>query len=181
MTKTANIESIEKTTGKPWKEWVAYLENINANELPHKEIAQHVHQQLQGIVENAGWWAQGITVAYEQHTGRRLPGQRSDGTFEVAASKTVNATMDETIDKWLTLVKNKHEFDTVQVAQPPTTSRADKSRHWSCNLSDGTRINADTYPKSAEKTVFTITHIRLDSPESAAKWRAYWKTTLEKM
>ena len=181
MTKSANIETIEKTTGKPWEEWLDYFQSIGAKNLSHKDIAGHVHKELEGTLDNAGWWAQGVTVAYEQHIGRRQPGQRSNGTFEVAVSKTIGKPMDDVMARWIELIHTKTELNDVRITKPPTTSTAEKSRHWGCGLEDGTRVNADTYPKSPEKTIFTITHIRLESHEAAEKWRTYWKTIIEEV
>ncbi|OLT47888.1 hypothetical protein [Cellulosimicrobium sp. CUA-896] len=42
-----------------------------------------------------GWWAQSLTVAYEQERGMRAPGQRSDGTYEVSPSRSVAGTLPE--------------------------------------------------------------------------------------
>src|SRR4030095_5965546 len=54
-------------------------------EPPHDEIARWVGEE-HGV---GGWWAQGVTVAYEQARGLRAPRQRRGGLFEVIASKTV--------------------------------------------------------------------------------------------
>src|SRR5829696_9174556 len=72
-------------TGKRWDEWFAVLDRWGAVEQPHTEIARWVNQE-HGV---DGWWAQGVTVAYEQARGLRVPGQRRGGHFEVNASKTV--------------------------------------------------------------------------------------------
>ncbi len=93
MTRAANIPAIEKSTNIAWTEWLLFLESIGAKNLSHKEIAQHVHNKLKASHENSGWWAQGITVAYEQHIGRRKPGQTNDGFFQVAVSKTLAGTI----------------------------------------------------------------------------------------
>lgn len=181
MTKSANIESIEKTTHKPWKEWVDYLDAHGSTDLAHKEIADAVRKELSGSIENPGWWAQSIAVAYEQHIGRRLPGQQHDGTFQAAVSKTIHAPMDEVIARWIKFIENKTDANGVAMVLPASLSQAEKSRHWGCNLENGTRINADTYPKSADTTTFTLTHIRLPDAASVETWRTYWRALLEEI
>jgi len=95
MAKGVNIATIEKNTGKTWDEWLEFLEGIDAKNLTHKEIAQRIHD-----AGTPGWWTQAVTVAYEQHIGRRAPGQDNDGTFTITASKTLDGTMDEALATW---------------------------------------------------------------------------------
>lgn len=176
MTKPVNITAIEEATHTTWTEWLAFLESINAEQLPHKEIAQQVYEKLKSTQKNGGWWAQGITVAYEQYIGRRQPGQRSDGTYEVSINKTLPGTMDNVMQAWVHFVGDRKEFNDILIAKPPTTSATDKRHHWGCSLADGSRVNVDVYQKSSEKTNFTITHTKLSNQENAERWRVYWKT-----
>lgn len=178
MTKPVNIAAIEEETQRPWSEWLSYLESINAKDLPHKEIAERVYERLEAEGGNGGWWAQSITVAYEQHIGRRQPGQRSDGSYEVSVSKVMNGSMDDAMRAWQTAVKGKTEFSKVTISRPPTTTQTDKRRHWACSLADGTRVNADVYPKIAEKVSLSIVHTKLQSAADADRWRTYWKSVL---
>jgi hypothetical protein len=82
-------EVIRANTGRAWDEWFAVLDAWGAVERPHPEIARWVNQE-HGV---PGWWAQGVTVAYEQARGLRAPGQRRGGQFEVDASN--RATWDD--------------------------------------------------------------------------------------
>ena len=181
MTKAANIESIEKATGRAWAEWLAYMESIKADKLSHKEIAGHVREELKGELENGGWWAQGVTVAYEQHIGRRNPGQRSDGTYEVSATKTLGGSMDEGMEAWLGLVKGRKDFAGIAITKAPTSTQTDKRRHWACGLQDGTRVNADVSLRSSGTAMIAVTHSKLDSQNAAETWRAYWKSQLAEL
>ena len=78
-------EVIRRNTGRDWDQWFALLDEWGAAERPHPEIARWI-AEAHAV---PGWWAQGVTVAYEQARGRRVPGQRCDGDFSVSASKTV--------------------------------------------------------------------------------------------
>lgn len=176
MTKTANLETIEKATKKTWEEWLAFFKKIDAPKLSHKEIAQKVYDEI-----GDGWWAQGVTVAYEQHIGRRQPGQRSDGTYEVGANKTLNGTMDEAFAAWLKLVADKKEFNGVALEGAPTTNTTEKWRYWHAKLSDGTRLTVALNQKTPEKASFSIGHLKLASSTAAEKWRAFWKEFIEKL
>lgn len=78
-------DAVREATGKDWSEWFAILDAAGARAMPHADIAGWLSAE-QGV---PGWWTQGVTVAYEQEIGRRLPGQRADGTFTTTATKRV--------------------------------------------------------------------------------------------
>lgn len=75
-------ESLRRATGKTSAEWHAILDAAGASEWDHARIARWVATSP----NVSDWWAQGVTMSYEQHIGRRVPGQRSDGTFETSVS-----------------------------------------------------------------------------------------------
>lgn len=181
MTKPANIPAIEETTKITWSEWLKYLDGIKAKDLSHKEIANQVYEKLKGTVANASWWAQSVAVAYEQHIGRRKPGQRNDGTYEVSVAKTMTGSMDEAMQAWLKYFDNRTEFEGAAITKPPATSQTDKRSHWGCGLEDGSRVNVDVSPKTNNKVLLSITHIKLSSQAQKDKWQAYWKTELQNL
>ena len=178
MTKSSNLSAIEKTTGKPWNEWVKLLDGKDAKDLNHRQIADLAYEELKDSLENAGWWAQSVAVAYEQHTGRRAPGQRSDGTYEISVNKTVAGSLDEAMAIWLKLIKAVKDFDSVKITKPGSSTATEKYRHWSCGLEDKSRVNADAYQKAPGKVGLTITHTKLASQTAQTRWKAYWQRFL---
>lgn len=87
-------EAVERATGRRRDDWFERLDAVGAEEWKHAEIARHLAEEL-GV---HAWWAQSITVAYEQARGIRRPGQRADGTFEVAATRTLPGSTGEAPD-----------------------------------------------------------------------------------
>lgn len=144
----------------------------------HKEIALKLYHLLEGTLPNHGWWAQGITVAYEQHIGRRVPGQRADGTFEVSVSKTYNCTMDAAFTRWHELTKVSTEFNGVKLKGVPTFSETEKWRNWRVNLMDGTKIVVGINQKTAVRAGFGLAHQKLTYAEDVEAWRQYWREFL---
>src|SRR5262249_27451916 len=142
--------------------------------LSHKQIAQAVRHN--GGVTN--WWAQTIAVAYEQHIERRRPGQKSDGKYQVAVSKTIDGTLDEALRKWLGVVTGRQDFAKVAIARTPATSRSPKFRYWRCGLSDGSRVNVGISQKDQGKAVIAIGHENLTSLNQIDRWRLFWKELL---
>jgi uncharacterized protein YndB with AHSA1/START domain len=67
---------------------------LGAKENDHKTIAKHLQDDL-GVDP---WWAQAVTVRYEQERGLRVVGERADGTFEFAVQRTIRTTLEEAYD-----------------------------------------------------------------------------------
>lgn len=184
MTRPMNIDSFERATSRPWSAWVDALDRAGARGLPHAEIVPLVLADIDAsTVRNPHWWAQGITIAYEQHIGRRIPGQRGDGTFAGSVSKTYPGSMDEALTAWLALVEGRGEFLGLGVDVAPSTSTTEKWRYWRCGLEDGSKVtvtvNAVAGTGSAPgKSRVAVEHGRLPSPEAAAESKTWWRGLL---
>lgn len=162
--------AVAERTGRSWEEWFALLDAWGATARDHTEIARHLVRE-EGV---GGWWAQSITVAYEQERGMRLPGQMSDGTFSVTGSRTVAvpvqrlfaAFADEAFrDRWLPGAGLR-----VRTATEPKNFRAD----WE----GGGLLVAGFTAKGEAKSHVGIAHERLPDAEQAARTKAYWRERL---
>jgi hypothetical protein len=100
MTKNARIDAVERATGRSWDDWLSWMASIDAGQLSHHEIASALITELDGKVDNLGWWAQATAVAYEQYVGRRVPGQRPDGSFQTSVSRSMSLGMEALIGAW---------------------------------------------------------------------------------
>ncbi|WP_422739893.1 hypothetical protein ACN263_12110 [Micromonospora sp. WMMD729] len=158
-------------TGQGWADWFAVLDAASAAERTHTEIARLLMTEH----EVPGWWAQTITVGYEQARGLRSPGQRRDGRFEASASRTVavpaarlfEAVADETVRaRWLPDVEVR-----VRTATAPRRFRAD----WA---GGPTRIVVGFDAVGESKTRVNVLHEKLTGAEQAAELKAYWRDRL---
>ena len=140
-------------------------------DLTHKQIARRIVD----AGEASGWWAQSITVAYEQHIGRRAPGQDHRGEFQLSVTRVLPGTMDDAMARWLSLVAGISSFGGLAIEAGPRINSTDKWRRWGVTLADGTRVTASVNQKTAEKAGFSVTHERLESPEEVERWRLFWK------
>lgn len=160
--------TMRTASGQSHEEWFTLLDAWDAHTRPHKEIARWLVDE-HGV---KGWWAQTITVAYEQARGLREPGQRCDGDFSVSASKTINVSAEQATAafmdaelraRWLPGV-DLH----VRTARPGKSVRA----LWP----DGkTQINMGVVVKGPEKTQVSVAIEKLPDAESAAEMRALWR------
>ena len=87
---------LENGTGTSLAEWTDRLDAAGGRDLDHPGIARMLVERW----EVEGWWAQGVTVAYEQVIGRRVVGQSCDGDFSASASRTVPGTPTQVRDRW---------------------------------------------------------------------------------
>ncbi len=174
MTETSvSDKAIEKASGKTWQHWLGVFKEMGADKLAHKDIASKLYEE-HGI---SGWWAQSLTVRYEQAIGRRAPNQESNGTFTSSASKTLDMDMDQTRQWWIDLVEKQKEFRDVPL-KSSDISQTPKWRYWRGTLADETKLIITIYEKSAGKSNLGLAHEKLASKEEADEWKAYWKELL---
>ncbi|HCG55274.1 MULTISPECIES: hypothetical protein [Brevibacterium] len=179
-TKAVNVQAIENALGEPWATTRARLEVAGGSSASHKELADALYPQFDGVVEKHGWWVQGAVVAYEQEIGRRVPGQRADGTFDVAVSRTVNGDRDDVITRFAFLV-DQGPLAGVAIDGEPRTSKTDKRSFWRANLEDGTRFEAAAEPKSEGRTRLVLTISELPSAEALEDRRTHLKELLSQL
>jgi len=160
-------EAVREATGRGWEEWFAILDRGGAVERPHSEIARWLADEHR--VD--GWWAQSVTVMYEQARGLRAPGQRPDG-WEVSASKTVavpverlyEAFTDEQLrERWLPNAEMS-----LRTATAPKSARYD----WE---EGSTRVVVGFDAKGDDKSVVALAHQKLPDADTAEAMKAYWR------
>jgi hypothetical protein len=142
-------------TGKPAAEWFAILDELGATGWAHARIAAHLVAEH----EVAPWWAQGITVRYEQERGLRLPGQQADGTFSVSVSRSLLGGQLELLDLGV------ERFAGYAGGTPEAVSRsiAHPTARW--RLGGGDALLLSVGPPASGKCRVTLTQSRLRLPE----------------
>lgn len=143
-------EALRQATGRGREEWRAHLLETGAREWDHARIARHL-VEVEGV---DGWWAQGITVDFEQAHQGRLPGQQKDGTFSVSVTRTLPAARLEALDAVTTAVTARH-------GEPHSANRAARYPVVRWRLDDGTRLSATAQPEKATGTPVSLTRERL--------------------
>lgn len=165
-------EAVRRETGRGWDGWFAVLDDWGAIDRRHGEIARWL------VAEHAlgGWWAQGVTVRYEQARGLRLPGQQSDGLFAAGVTRTFAVPVErlfeafaeeELRERWLP----GDRLD-VTTAHPGRTLRA----RWE---DSATRIAVEFTSKGEAKSAAALSHHRLPDPETGERMKAYWRERLD--
>lgn len=173
MVTNPRIAPIERATNRSWDEWLTFLDAVGAKDLTHKDIAAKVYEELEGTMDPAGWWAQSVAVAYEHHIGRRIPGQRSDGTFQLSVSRSTTLGLEELMAKWSEFASTN---ETVQefLAERPRTSGSDRRITWRAKTVDGSSVVVTSELKKNGTASIVATQMGLPSPEANDAAREQW-------
>ncbi|WP_250038287.1 hypothetical protein [Paractinoplanes maris] len=180
MTANSRIKPVERATKRSWDEWLAFMDGIGARDLDHKQIALKVYYELEGAgVEPLGWWTQAVTVAYEQFIGRRIPGQRPDGTFQMSVSKATKLGMRELMDAW-TLFAREDAFVSALIVGDPKVSGTDRRITWRAKVADGSSVVVTSEPKPHGTASIVATQIGLPGPAENDEARANWTAAVQR-
>lgn len=173
--------AIERATGRPWNRWVSLLERGGVASADHSGLAAIALEAMGEGVENPGWWAQSVAVAYEQHSGRRVKGQAQDGTFQVSVTRTLPGSMDAVFQRWTEAAASRTEIDGIAISDGPRETGTAKRRHWRIGLADGTRAAVSAEGRGPGRAFLSATHTRLPSEPERERWRAVWKGLLAEL
>lgn len=179
MATNSRIQAIERATNRTWDEWLRYLEGIGAKNLSHHEIATRVLEELDGKVDNLGWWAQSVTVAYEQYVGHRIPGQRPDGTFQMSVSKATQLGMAELMDRWVDFAATDAEV-LMLIDDEPRVGGTDKRITWRTKAEDGSSIRITSEPKKDGTASIIATQMGLETDELNTEAKSNWSSILQR-
>lgn len=166
---TVGGATLEAATGRPREEWFAELDAAGATGWDHPTIARWLVQE-HGV---DGWWAQSLTVGYEQERGLRLPGQRPGGTFEAGVSKTLPLGVEQAF-AWFDDADLRRRWLDVEVEVRGSTPG--KSVRW--RWPDGTRVTVAFLAAPNGRTRVGVTHAGLPDSAALADAKSSWTERL---
>jgi hypothetical protein len=179
MAANPRIKPVERATARTWDDWLRFMAAIGAEDLDHQQIALKVYEELDGTVERLGWWTQAVTVAYEQYIGRRVPGQRPDGTFQTSVSRSTGWAMTELMERWTTFAAADATVCAL-VASDPRVSGTDRRRTWRTRAEDGSTVVVTSEPKANGTACIVATQIGLATLEANDHARELWAGVVER-
>lgn len=169
-------ETVEAKTGKRWRQWFEQLDNAGARSWDHKTIAKRLHQEY-GLTF---WWAQTVTVAYEQAVGLRARHEMPDGyqiqrqrVAKVASEQAWSQMEDpELRRRWLPELADA----ALHSAQP---EKLRLQLHWDGFDSPKGRVLIAVQVRDDNKCAIGVMHSKLNAAESAEAAKAFWTERLE--
>lgn len=185
--KIAGISSaaVEKATGKPWDHWLETLDKAGAAKLAHKDIAVLLSTRF-GIGD---WWAQMITVGYEQARGRRETHQTARG-FSASASKTIGAAPARVFRAWTDGKARRSWLPnapiTIRKATAPKSIRINWTRPPARTASEPRQTSievwiADKSRPGAPKCAVQVQESKLRSAAEVAASKKHWSAALVRL
>ncbi len=174
MATNPRIEPVERATNRSWDEWLRFMDGIGARDLDHKGIALRVYEELDGTIERVGWWTQSVTVAYEQHIGRRVPGQRPDGTFQTSISRATPFGMAELMDRWCAFAAADETVRGIVVDGGLKVSGTERRTTWRTKARDGSSVVVTSEPKKDGTASLVATQMGLQTLELNEEARDRW-------
>ncbi len=185
-------EAVRSKTGKVWEEWFALLDAWGAAEKGHTRTAKH----LVDAHAVSPWWAQTITVRYEQERGLRVVGQRGD-EFVATVQRTLSAPPEDAyaaltdpaiLSRWFTKgakadlrVGGRYENadgdrGEFLLLQPPERLRYTWENP---DYAPGTLVEFHLTAKGPQKTTVRLEHSKLASQEDFEEMKLGWTWALE--
>lgn len=165
---TTGREAMRAATGRDHEGWRELLAAAGAMDWSHAQTARWLVEE-HGV---DGWWAQGITVDFEQARKGRLPGQQRKGTFTASATRTIPG------ERLAALASVKESVQAVH-GEPSGMNLAASMPVVRWRLADGTRLAAAAGAERSTGTPVTLTHERLASSELVAPAKAHLVELLE--
>ena len=162
--------AVRAKTGRTWKEWVAVLDAVEATQMSHRDIAQHLHAEH----SIPGWWSQTVTVGYERIRGLRDIGQRRDGGYEANKSKTFPVAVEALFAAFSEARQRQRWLPEAGIRVRKATPHKSVRITWS----DGTSVEAYLVAKGAAKSQVAIQHRKLARRADAEAMKKYWDKRL---
>lgn len=170
-------DRIAAATGRSRSEWYTLLDEVGARAWDHARIARW----LGGEHDVDGWWAQSVTVGYEQTRGMRLPGQSSAGHFEANATKVLHAGP-ETV--WPHLAEEDLRSDWLDVDWHLVGMTEPRSLRLQAD--DGSRVTLLLTPLTPgrdgrPKVQLSVQHSRLPDGDVIDETKKFWRAALTRL
>lgn len=164
--------AVRAATGRDRDAWFRLLDAWDATARLHKDIAAWLMDR-HGVDH---WWAQTLTVDYEQARGMRPPGGHRDGTYTVSASKTIAVPAARLFEAFVDAARRRRWLPTAVLRQ--RTAQPGRSVRFDCD-EGATRLLVSFTAKGADRTQVAVAHERLTSADAAAKAKTYWRDRLD--
>ena len=166
-------EAVKKGTGRDWDEWLKLLDDAGAQKMSHKEIAAWLNENH---IES-GWWAQSVTVGYEQARGMRKRHERPDG-FSVSVSKTISGAIGDLYSAWTDSAKRESWLPSTKLDYTTANENKNLRAKWP---EDDSQLVVNFYDKGDSRTQVVVQLERLVNEEIVERRRKFWREALGRL
>ena len=166
--------AVHKATGRGWQAWLEELDAAGAAEWEHKAIARWIGESHPEV---SGWWAQMLTVGYEQARGLREVNEKSDG-FSANKSRTFPVPVEELYGAW---ADEERRVDWIGgVPHAVRTATAPKSMRITWEP-DGSSVDVYFTAKEAGKSSVQVQQNKLADNAAVGAAKEFWTSAFERL
>lgn len=165
-------EALKTKTGRDWSEWCQLLDARGAMELDHTSLAKLVDS----LHRAGGWWSQTVAVGYERLRGKRLLHERSDSTFTMSTSKTLQVD-DSRVHSYFVDGRKRGLWLKEEISIRTATAPKSVRMTWPDNTSVAVWISA----KGENKCSVAVEHSKLKSPSAVKSQKQFWREALQRL
>jgi len=170
--KKISDEAVQKRTGKNWQQWFELIDNTGGTKMSHKELVEFIYKNH---LPNDGWYAQMITVAYEQERGMRELHQKPDG-YEISVSKTIAIPLPDLWQYFEDEGKRNNWLSDIPIIIHKATPHKSMRITWT----DGQKsISVNFYDKGGSKSQVVVQHMKLPDANASEEKKVFWADKLE--
>jgi hypothetical protein len=171
-------EAVDAKTGKSWRQWFDELDRAGARAWDHKTIAKSLHEEY-GLTF---WWAQTVTVGYEQAVGIRAKHEMPDG-FQIQRQRVAAVSADLA---WSAIARPELRKRWVpEIAEATVRRIRDEKRQihldWDAFSSRKGRLLLGVQRKAEAKCAIGAMHAKLASAAAAEKAKIFWAERLDRL
>lgn len=170
MASKISDEAVRKRTGKFWNEWFTIINKAGGKKLSHKGIAKWLYQNF----EVSDWWAQMITVQYENDVKGRKKYEKPGG-FEISKSRTLSVPVTKLYKAWSQKSIRAKWLDDADYKIRKTAVNQLMRITW---VDGKTGINVSFYDKGRNKSMVSLQHVKLKSSREAERMKKYREKNL---
>ena len=184
-------DSVRDKTGHGWDHWFKILDAFDVVKHGHSKAAAHL-VDAHGV---SGWWAQSISVRYEQERGLRDVGQQGDKLYAVSVQRTFDAPVARVWRALTDLAERRQwggEGDHPPVVEGGTFTGADGSSGKFLNVVPNARIRHTwqrpgcqpeqiewTLTPKGDKTTVRFQHTKIVEKAAADQFKPMWTKAVE--
>jgi uncharacterized protein YndB with AHSA1/START domain len=166
-----STDAVKAKTGRGWEEWLSILDQEKGSALGHTAMAELLYEKY----SVSGWWAQMVTVGYEQARGLRAKHEKKGG-FEIGASRTVDADARRVFRAWTDAKARARWLPKTAITIHKMTPLKSMRVTW---IDGAKSIGVNFYPKGVGKTLVALQHGKLESAAQAQEMKAFWGARLD--
>ncbi len=154
------------------EDWFALLDKKGAKKMTHLEI-YYLVGSIDGLSALGEWNQNLFTTTYEWNRGLKERGQKENG-FEISVSKTIAVPIQVLYQAWLD-EKIRKEWLPEKITFRKATENKSARITWT---DDETSLSVDFYPKTEDKSMVVVQHLKIPSSTKAAELKTFWINAL---